>query len=151
MLWLMPSYSACWIRETSWSRSIIAVRSAFRPCRARRIKIDLQRLLPDLGVQGLEVHGGVLLALLATEHAGGPFQKLAPPCPDLGRMDIEFLRQLGQGLFAPQDLLWPYPHRLGAVYPLSRPVRFPELLLGCGLPYSSFSSMKSIELFPIWI
>jgi len=47
--------------------------------------------LAHLGVQGFEVHGGLAFIAIATEHAGRPFQKLAPPLSNLRRMNIKFL------------------------------------------------------------
>jgi len=61
----------------------------------------LQRQLPDLGVQRLDIRTGVALLGGSGEHLGGALQQLQPPLPDLVRMDLVLLGQLDQGLFTP--------------------------------------------------
>ena len=64
-------------------------------------KIILQRQLADLRMQRLDI--GTVLALLgrSREDFRGAVQQLGLPLRDLVRMHIEPLRQLGQGLVAP--------------------------------------------------
>src|SRR5688572_8442289 len=98
----MPINSAWRLMPSAWPAAIIALRSAGRPCRARRTKKSISSaLLADLGVQGLEVRPGFLRARrLRAEHAGGALEQLLLPIRNLVGVHVVQLRQLGQRLLA---------------------------------------------------
>jgi hypothetical protein len=65
-------------------------------------KINLQRLLTDLGMQGFHIDRRILGTALSlgVEELSGPCHQLAPPLGNLIRMNIEALCQLGQRGFS---------------------------------------------------
>jgi len=63
-------------------------------------KIILQRQLPDLGVQYLQVDGRLIGPRLAAEHVGRLGQQLVLSVGDLVGVHVVLLRQLGQRLVA---------------------------------------------------
>lgn len=98
----MPSSFACRLSGNTRGRSIISFRWAGLPCRARRIKIILQRQLPDLRVQRLQVDRWLARRLArCAEYISRTLLKLSLPFGDLVRMYIELLGQFGQCTFTP--------------------------------------------------
>lgn len=64
------------------------------------LPFDLQHLLADLGVEGLQIRAGIALLGRGREHFGGALQQLEPPLSDLVHVNAVLLRQLNQRLFA---------------------------------------------------
>ena len=63
-------------------------------------KIDLQRLLPNLGVQFLQVRRRGLFLRGRGKHPGSVFQQLRLPLRDLVGMNVEPFRKRGKGFIA---------------------------------------------------
>ena len=99
-------FNACACRATGGrgrGRSSLCAQHAGLGERAFQ-KIILQRQLPDLGVQRLQIHWRrARLALLLTENARRSFEKLGFPLRDLIGVNVELLRQFGQRLLALQS------------------------------------------------
>jgi hypothetical protein len=63
----------------------------------------LQRQLPDLGVQRLQIRPAFALLGGGGEHLGGSLAQLSLPGGDLVGMNLKLLRQLAQRLLASQS------------------------------------------------